>query len=196
MWWCLLSVAFAADAPEPMGPTPNHEVMRPVGLHRGTVASVPGPSADCQAKAQVYLPYGLCKNLGVPSDKTARPVRMNAIAAADPPLEGATCALVCTPGAKIANWSFILPKNGYRGRVQCTLSTRVKTALLVADDSSVPTEGATVQWQTDLNLTDYRIDDPELLEGHPGDLPRMVFEARRWLDGAGACPAGQPSRPE
>ncbi|MFK7929990.1 MAG: hypothetical protein AB8H79_17485 [Myxococcota bacterium] len=195
MWWFFLGIALASDSSEPLGPAPNHEVMRPVGLHAGGVASVPGPSADCQAKAQVYMPYGLCKNLGVPSDKTARPVRMKAVLSADPPLSGASCALVCTPGAKLANWSFILPQPGYRGQVQCTLSARVKTTLDVSDESSTPTAGATIQWQTDLNLTDYRVEDPELLDGHPKDLPRMVFEARRWLDGAGACPAGQPSRP-
>lgn len=194
MWIWLALWATAAEPADMMGPAPSHEVLRPVGLHRGGVAKVPGPPADCQAKVQVYVDYKLCKDLGVPRDPTARPVRMGARAQATPPIPDADCALVCTPGAKLANWSYLLPAAGYRGTVTCPVSQRLVGRVEISDSNAAPTAGATVQWQTDLNLTDYRVEDASLLEGHPKDLERMVFEARRWLVGEGACPAGQPAQ--
>ncbi len=181
-------------APE-AGPSPSHRVLRPDGLHRDGLPTVPGPPAPCVAKAQVFVPWSLCRDLGAPRDGDA-PLRLEARAVGQPALpEGTRCALVCTPGARLANWSFLLPRPGYRGRVTCPVSPRVALTLQVGPPHAPPTDGATVQWQRTLEVTTYAVEDTDLLDGDPEDLPTLVFEAERHLTGPAACPAGQPQRP-
>lgn len=198
----LSPLAHAQDAPaapptpppaESMGPQPDHTVLRPVGVHKDGVAVVPGPTADCVAKAQVFVPWSLCKRMGSSVDKG--PQRFEAYVKGVPPTSpGATCAFVCTPASKLANWSFLLPDRGYRGKVTCPVSRDLTLMLDVQDGDATPSDGATIQWQTDLQETIYTLRDESLMEGHPEDLERMIYESDRLLDGENACPAGQPRR--
>lgn len=191
--WLLALAAPAQDDPGFVGPTADHRVMHPVGQHtEGRLATVPGPTADCVSKAQVFVPWKICRALG--SRVEEGPRRMEVPARADPPLPGASCAFVCTPAAKLANWSFVLPAHGYRGRVTCDVSMRMSMSLDVVGSDTSPSVGATIQWQTDLQETTYTLTDPDLMAGDPKDLERMIYEAERRLDGPNACPAGQPRR--
>lgn len=191
----LLSLLASAQDDNVMGPLPDHRVLHPVGEHeQGALARVPGPTSDCVAKAQVFVPWSICRQLG---SRTAHgPRRFEVPVTASPPLPGATCAFVCTPAARLANWSFLVPIPGYRGRISCGVTARLGLTLEVAGSDTPPSEGATIQWQTDLSETTYTLTDAELMEGDPKDLRRMVYEAERRLDGDNACPAGQPRRPE
>jgi hypothetical protein len=189
----LATLAFAQDD-DWSGPMPSHEVMRPVGLHRDGDAVVPGPPQPCMAKAQVYVPWAICKAIGAPREGD-EPLRLEARVQAEPPLPGGTtCALVCTPGAKLANWSYLLPGVGYRGRVTCPVSQRLTQSLVVGPPHAAATAGATVQWQTDLTVTDYSVADESLLDGNIDNLRTLVFDAPRRLDGETRCPAGQPEQ--
>ena len=192
MFLLLAIMGFAQD--DMIGPAPSHEVQRPVGLHKDGVATVPGAPRPCMAKAQVYVPWSVCKAIGAPREGDD-PLRMEARVTADPPLPGGTtCALVCTPGAKLANWSYLLPVVGYRGTVTCPVSRRLEQSLTVAPPDATPTPGATIQWQTDLTVTDYTIDDESLLDGDVEDVRTLVFDARKVLEGETRCPAGQPAQ--
>lgn len=179
-----------------VGPVASHEVQRPVGLHKGGVAMVPGPPTPCMAKAQLYVPWNLCKAIGAPRDGDD-PLRLEARVVADPPLPvGTKCALVCTPGAKLANWSYLLPVVGYRGTVTCPVSPRLQQEITIGNPDTAPTSGAAIQWQTDLSVTDYTIEDASLLDGKVENVRTLVFDAKRVLDGETRCPAGQPVPPE
>jgi hypothetical protein len=183
-----LGAAWAAD---PL-PAPNHEVLRPVGVHTQGEAVVPGPPLPCLAKAQVLIPWSICRGLGAGS---GRPVRLEARVTANPALPAGTrCALVCDPEARIAAWSFLVPVPGYRGRITCPVSDRLTLTLRADVPHTPPSAGATVQWQTDLQLTEYVVEDSDVL-GENFDLSALLTRGRRWIEGPGACPAGQPGRP-
>jgi len=191
----LLPAAALASEPAVVGPQPDHTVLRPQGRHKRAqdVATVPGPTADCVAKAQVFVPWSICRSMG--SRPEQGPRRFEAYAQADPPLpQGTSCAFVCTPAAGLASWSFLVPVPGYRGTLTCPVSRSLTLTLRVAGSDAEPSKGATIQWQTDLGETVYTLSDPSLMEGRPQDLERMIFEAQRRLDGPNACPAGQPQR--
>ncbi len=190
----LAAAAAAASDAASVGPEPAHEVLRPVGLHRDGDARVPGPPAPCVAKAQVYIPWSVCKAIGAPATGDL-PHRLEGYAKADPPLPpGTRCALACLPDARLASWSYLLPTPAYRGRVTCPISQRLVGSLVVGPPDAAPTDGATVQWQTDLSVTTYLLDDPALLEATASEVPMLVFEATRTVDPSVSCPAGQPTR--
>lgn len=190
----VILLALLAGASEPVGPMPSSTVLVPEGLHQGGVAVVPGAPGGCMAKAQVYVPWSVCKAVGAPRAGDD-PLRLEARVTAVPALPGGTrCALVCTPGARLANWSFLLPVVGYRGEVTCPVSRDLTLTLRVDEPHAAPSAGSTVQWQTDLTVTSYVVDDTDLLDGDPDDMLSLVFDGVRRIEGETACPAGQPSR--
>jgi hypothetical protein len=177
-----------------VGPEPASEVLRPVGLHRSGDAAVPGAPSPCVAKAQVYVPWSVCRGMGAPASGED-PVRFDGYAKGEPPLPpGTRCGLACLPDAKLASWSFLVPEPGWRGRIACPLSARLSQAIVFGQPDLAPTPGATVQWQTDLATTTYLVDDERLLDLPARELPLLIFDAARTIDPSVGCPAGQPSR--
>ena len=186
----------AADDGVLIGPQPDHRVMLPVGLHKDpdATAVVPGPTLDCVAKVQVFVPWKICRAMG--SRVEDGPRRYEAYPTGSPALpHGGSCAFVCPPAAKLASWSFLVPTPGYRGTVTCPVSRDLQLSVTLAEGPLAPTDGATVHWQTDFGETVYTLTDPAFMEGRPEDFERLIFEAERRLDGENACPAGQPRRP-
>lgn len=194
----LLSAAEAtedsgASASADQGPLPPQEIQRPTGVHRSGEPRAPGAPSPCLAKAQVFVPWSLCKSIGAPTRAQA-PHRLEGYVQASPELpSGTRCALVCTPEAKLASWSYLVPAPGYQGRLVCSLGPRLSQALTLGPPDTEPTDGVAIQWQTDLEVTTYILEDEELMLAGNRDLRAMVYEARRLLDPEIACPAGQPT---
>lgn len=195
-----LAVPAAGDEPgQPddamVGPLPSHVILRPVGLHREGVAVVPAAPSPCVAKAQVYVPWSVCRDVGAPRSGD-EPLQIQGFPEAAPALPGGPrCAFTCLPDAKLASWSFLVPSEGWQGRITCRVSARFALTLRLGPTDTAPSAGATVQWQTSLESTTYLVDDPSLLEATAAETSRLIFEASRTIDPSVACPAGQPAQP-
>ncbi|TVQ89230.1 MAG: hypothetical protein EA397_15765 [Deltaproteobacteria bacterium] len=190
------STASAGEDPhDPQGPMPSQEVQRPVGEHKRGEPIAPGPPSPCLAKAQVFVPWSLCRDLGAPARGDA-PQRLEGYVQADPPMDSPTpCALVCTPDAKMASWSFLVPVAGYQGRLECAIGPRLRQSLTLGPPDTGPSAGVAIQWQTNLEVTTYILEDESLMQAENRDLRTLVYHARRRLDPQIGCPAGQPTAP-
>ena len=174
-----------------VGPVANQLIPVPEGLARGDRSHAPGPPEPCVSKVQVYVPWKVCKawSGGFHADRPT--TRFDGRLRADPPLQAIGCALVCTPEARIANWSFVVPSPRYRGELTCTVG-RLAHHVTIHDVDGGLSDGVTTQWQLDLTSTEYVVDDEAAIEGTPEAMRKLVFEARREVSGDNACPAGQP----
>jgi len=199
----LLAPSLGAD-PEPdpasaddaaVGPVPSHEILRPIGLHREGKAVVPAAPTPCVAKAQVYVPWSVCRDIGAPR-RGEEPLQIQGFPQGVPALpEGTRCAFTCLPDARLASWSFVVPQAGWQGEIACRISANFALTLRLGPTDTAPSAGATVQWQTDLDVTTYLVDDPRLLQASAAQTGLLVFDATRTMDPSVACPAGQPARP-
>jgi hypothetical protein len=189
----LLSSAWAEDEQD-LGPMPHHEVTRPVGIHRGADATLPGAPHPCVAKAQVFVPWSVCRSAGASSSAFAQAVRFDGVTATTPVLPGGACGLSCAPEDKLANWSFLLPSPGWRGTISCTVGRNTVKLTIAAPDAGA-TDGTTIQWQSDLSVTEYIVDPSSLIDGQLPDLRTLIFQTPRWLSDESTCQAGQPRGP-
>ncbi|MFT7520143.1 MAG: hypothetical protein ACI9MC_002287 [Kiritimatiellia bacterium] len=176
---------------EAQGPVASQVIPLPTGLEKGDRSVAPGPPETCVSKVQVFVPWRVCKPWSGGFVQGLAATRFDGRLKAAPPLGVQGCALVCSPDAKIANWSFVVPSPRYRGTLTCLVGRLGHT--LQIGESSVPlSAGVTTQWQLNVSSTEYVVDDEQAIQGTPESMRKLIFETRREVSGDNVCPAGQP----